>query len=447
MKIPAGSGKSYLSLLKAVKWINDPAARIMVVRQSYPQLKDLINESKNIYPHFGGEFKVQAKTWVFPNGAEVEFKAMPKDLYELQGTQKTQFLVDEAAEFELADILMLFSRLRSATYKPHMSILLTCNPNKQSFLLPWVEYALDADGVPRPGTENKIRYFVIQNSSVKWADSEEELYELYGKGLERGTEFVAMKFKFIPMLCYDNKVLMKADPGYVGRLLSQPRVNQLRLLRGSWYAAVQGSTSVTEDMFEIVDMPPTNPTSKVRGWDLAASVPNESNQYRCDWTAGVLMSRDKFGTYYVEDLVHFQKQIDGVLEGIKDTAWRDGLDIVQILPGDPGQAGKVASRFYTSFLAESGVTTRIDDVGTTSGKVTRFGPFASLAARGMVKLVRGAWNREWLDEVCFFTGERKNHDDIVDACSTSANALAKQVTMPSFVIPDMSKPSPVPRIN
>ena len=406
-------------------------------------LKDLISASKQIYPYFGGVYKAQAKTWVFPNGAEIDFKAMPKDLYEVQGWERTTYILDEAAEFQLADVLAVLSRLRSATYKGKQSLLLTCNPSKSSYLLDFVQFSLDEEGVPKPGTENITRYFVVQNNHVKWADSEEELYEKYGKGLVKGVEFVAMKFKFIPMLCYDNPVLLKADPGYVGRLLSQPRVNQLRLLRGSWFAAVEGSSMVTEDMFEIVDHPPINPIAKVRACDLSSSIPNEANNFKCDWTAGVLMSKDAYGNFYLEDVQHFQKQIDGVLKEIIETAFWDGLDVPQILPKDPGQAGAVANRFYVRLLAEQGITARTVAVSGHSGKAQRFSPFASVAANSKIKLVRGAWNREYIDEVTAFSGDRKDVDDQVDATSDAFNSLAKQITLPTFTIPDITKASPI----
>ena len=442
----AGSGKSYLSLLKAVGLVKDPAAKVMVLRLSYPMLKDLISASKQIYPHFGGIYKTQARTWVFPNGAEIDFKAMPKNLYEVQGWERTTYIVDEAAEFQLEDILALMGRLRSATYKGKLSIQLTCNPSKTSFLLDFVQFSLDEEGVPLPGTEHIVRYFVVQNNHVKWADSAEELYQKYGNGLKLGTEFVPLKFKFIPMICTDNTALMKADPGYVGRLLSAPRVNVLRLYKGSWYAAVEGNSMVNEDMFEIVDHPPINPVSKVRGWDLAASIPNEANNFKCDWTAGVLMSRDAEGTFYIEDVVRFQKQIDGVLKGIKDVAWSDGLDIMQILPTDPGQAGKVANKFYVTYFAENGITTRSESANPHANKATRFGPFSSVVANGLVKVVRGAWNRDYFDEACFFTGKKGDTDDQVDATSSAFNQLAKQVALPTFVIPSLTQASPIPTI-
>lgn len=442
----AGSGKTFLSLVKAAGFVQDKHAKVMVLRLTYPMLKDIISASKQIYPHFGGIYKTQARTWVFPNGAEIDFKAMPKDLYEVQGWERTHFIVDEAAEWEQEQILALLSRLRSATYKGKKSVTLSCNPSKSSWLMPVVEYSLDQEGVPRPGTEHRVRYFVVQNSHFKWADSEEELYEKYGNGLEKGKEFIPLKFKFCPMTCHDNPALLRTDPGYVGRLLSQPRVNQMRLLYGSWYAAVEGSSLVTEEMFEIVDHPPTNPIAKIRAWDLASGIPNEANSFKCDWTAGVLMSKDAYGNFYIENVVRFQKQIEGVLQGIKETAYNDGLNVMQCLPVDPGQAGKVAAKFYVTFLAEHGISTRTEGINPHANKVTRFNPFASVATNGSVKIVKGDWNRAWLDEVCFFTGERKNVDDQVDATASSFNMLARQSVIPTFALPTFSGNSPIPRL-
>jgi predicted phage terminase large subunit-like protein len=220
----------------------------------------------------------------------------------------------------------------------------------------------------------------------------------------------------------------------------------LRLLKGSWYAEVEGSTLVTEDLFEIVDHPPIEPMARLRAWDLASSVPNEKNNHKCDWTAGVLMSRDGFGNYYIEDVKYFQKQIDGVLTEIKNTAWEDGLDVIQILPTDPGQAGKVANKFYISKLAEFGVSCRSEAINPHSGKATRFQPFASIVHNGNVKIVKGEWNRRFLDDVCSFTGERGGSDDIADATATAFNQICKRVQIPSFHIPNLTQASPVPTI-
>ena len=362
--------------------------------------------------------------------------------------ERTTYIIDEAAEFQLADILAVLSRLRSATYKGKQSLMLSCNPSKSSYLLDWVQFSLDDEGVPKDGTEHITRYFVVQNSHVKWGNSPEELYAEYGQGMKMGTEFAPMKFKFVPMLCYDNKALLRADPSYVSRLLAQPRVNQLRLLKGSWYAELIGSSMVTEDMFEIVDHPPINPVSKIRAWDLAASIPNEANRFDCDWTSGCLMSKDAFGNFYIEDITRFQRQVDGVLQGIKETAYQDGLDVTQLLPTDPGSSGKTAVRFFINFLAEHGISSRAEGTSQSSGKAQRFSPFASVAANGGIKIVRGNWNRALLDEMATFDGERKKglHDDQCDSVSSAFNLLCRQTTIPSFTIPSFTQASPIPTI-
>jgi predicted phage terminase large subunit-like protein len=170
------------------------------------------------------------------------------------------------------------------------------------------------------------------------------------------------------------------------------------------------------------------------------------NGFKCDWSVGVLMSKDVYGNFYIEDVVRFQRQIDGVLKGIKETAWNDGLNVTQIIPCDPGQAGKVANKFYVNFLAENGISTRTEGVNPHSNKMTRFNPFASVAHNKSVKLVKGEWVRAWLDEVCFFTGERKNVDDQVDATSSAFNMLAKQTVIPTFSIPTFTTASPIPKL-
>jgi len=81
----AGSGKSHLALLKALGDCQDPAARVLIVRLTYPQLMQpggLIDSSKQLYRPFGAVWKAQQKEWQFKNGATITFKAMPDDLSE-----------------------------------------------------------------------------------------------------------------------------------------------------------------------------------------------------------------------------------------------------------------------------------------------------------------------------------------------------------------------------
>jgi predicted phage terminase large subunit-like protein len=453
----AGGGKSRTCLTKALRYINDPSARIMIVRRSYPMLKlsgGLIDESKSIYTHFKGIFKVQTSTWHFPNGATIQFAPIPDDVKEWQGAQITHFLVDEAAEFTEDEILFLISRLRSATFKGHKSITLTCNPSRESFLYDWVQYSLDENtGVPLPGTENRIRYMVNIGGKTKFADSADELWERYGEpgGYCRDpakgkVNFIVRTFRFIPLTIYDNPILLKNDPGYLANLLAQNRVDQLRYLHGSWTARATGSGFFRREWVKFVEPHevPTNVTSRVRSWDLAASVVSEANKDP-DWTAGVKMSRDKLGRYYIEDVRRFRKLTDGVVKEIITTAISDGLDDCKVtIPKDPGAGGKTANSFFLKTLAENGVYARSVQVSGHVGKIKRFLPFCTLAESGFVYVVRGDWNEEWLTELEFFEGERNQKDDQVDATADAFNTLSKEIMLPTFAVPILEQASPIP---
>ena len=450
----AGGGKTYLALLKALKFCEDPAARVIIVRLTYPVLKaigGLVDESKHLYGQFGAEFKIQPLEWHFPNGAIVKFVAMPTNRAEVQGWQATNIIVDEGAEFQLEDILALKERIRGARFKGKLGMTITCNPNRNSWLFPFVEFCLHPDtGVPAPETEKRTRWFIVRDGKVLWGDTKDELYEKHGHGLNRDIKkgnvtFKPTSFRFIPMDIYSNPILLKNNPDYLSNLLSGTRVSQLRFLHGSWTAVPEGSSVFNRNWIKIVDSPPINPAGRVRSWDLAHSVPSETYPDP-DWTAGVKMSRTKFGTYCIEHVERDRRLTDGVVKLITDTAHQDGLDIPVTIPKDNG-GGKAASAFFLRTFAEEGMHVTGIVISGHSSKMQRFLPFCTLAESGHVTMVRGSWNEDFLTELEYFDGTRNVKDDQVDACSDAFNRLAKQTTIPTFVVPDMSMPSPVPTLN
>lgn len=438
--------------MKALLYIKDPAARVLIVRESYPTLKlsgGLWDESQGIYSHFGGIPKIQRLTWEFPNGATIQFAALPDRIEEWRGLQASHILVDEAASFKESDILFLLSRLRSAKYKGHLNLTMTCNPDKSSFLFKWVEFCLDEEGIPKENTHELTRWFITLGGSIKWADSREELWEKHGEGLIDGVTFIPLKFRFIPLTVYDNPVLLKTNPLYLANLLAQPKVDQLRYLYGSWTSMDTGAMYFNREWCEIVDYPPTDCVSRVRAYDLAATEVTEMSSFDPDFTVGIKMSRDRFGVYYIEDMVRYQKRTDAVLKEIVKVARQDGLDVQVSIPQDAGGAGKTAVHFYCTNLAENGVYARKMMVSGHSSKLTRFKPFCALAEAGNVKVLKAEWNDDFFSELEAFKGERSRrgqHDDIVDAVADAATILMRMQSMPTFVIPSMVQPSPIATI-
>jgi len=59
-------------------------------------------------------------------------------------------------------------------------------------------------------------------------------------------------------------------------------------------------------------------------------------------------------------------------------------------------------------------------------KMTRANPLSATAEQGRVALVRGSWNKDFLDEMESFSGDCE-HDDQVDAASGAHGVLSAQV--------------------
>jgi len=448
-----GGGKSHMALVKALKYVQDSAAVVLIVRLTYPLLKSaggLVSESKHIYSHFGAVWKEQKLEWHFPNGALIKFYAMPQDLTELQGQQYSNIIVDEAAEFTLADILALRARLRAVRFKGKLNMMCTCNPSRKSWLFDFVSFSLDEEGVPLPGTEDITRWFVILSGKIFWGNTREELFEKHGQGYKLGEDFRPLSFRFIPMDIYSNPILLKNNPAYLADLMAQSRVNQLRFLKGSWTAVTEGNSYIRREWFNFVPCPPSEVTGRARGWDTAASVVSESNPH-CDASAGVLMSRDKMGHYYIEDCNTFRKLTDGVLREITNTAFADGLDVPVLLERDTGAGGKIANTYFTKYLSEQGCIVRSTQMSGHSSKINRILPFAQMVEARAVSIVRyGDQRDEWIEpfltELEGFTGSRNDHDDMVDATGCAFNYLCRSVNIPTFSIPVITQSSPIPRI-
>jgi predicted phage terminase large subunit-like protein len=174
-----------------------------------------------------------------------------------------------------------------------------------------------------------------------------------------------------------------------------------------------GAALFKRHWFEIVGAAPDK-AERIRSWDRAAT------QDGGDWTAGVRWAREG-GTYYIEDVVRQQLAPGGRDRLIRQTAELDGRDVVIWGEQEPGAAGKSDALAFVQLLA--GFYARTEP--SSGDKVTRAGPMAAQAEVGNVKLVKGPWNRAFLDELCGFPLGK--HDDQVDAASLGFNKIARAV--------------------
>jgi len=152
----------------------------------------------------------------------------------------------------------------------------------------------------------------------------------------------------------------------------------------------------------------------VRAWDSAATEGDG------DYTVGVLMGRGEDGLFYVADVVRGQWDTAERNRIIRATAERDGVSVRVVVPEDPGSAGKDSARALVSLLAGFSVERK----RATGSKDVRAEPFSAQVNAGNVKLLRGAWNTAFVEELRAFP--RGRYDDQVDAASDAFNDLVRR---------------------
>lgn len=168
------------------------------------------------------------------------------------------------------------------------------------------------------------------------------------------------------------------------------------------------------EWFEIVDTLPDD-VIRVRGWDFAAS------EGDVPYTCGVKISYSpRTSLYYVEDSTRGRWTPGKVEKVLVLTTTMDGRNVAVSMPQDPGQAGKSQKYSFTKLLAGYPVTFSPE----SGSKEVRAMPFAAQCEIGNVKLLRGAWNKDYIDELCVFP--KGPYKDQVDASSRAFSWLVTQ---------------------
>ena len=129
----AGGGKSYAMLVDPLRFAHRAAHRALILRRSMPELREIIDKSRELYPKAfpGSKYKEVEKLWNFPSGAKVEFGFLERDadVYRYQGQAYSWIGFDEITHLPTEfSWNYLASRLRTtdSTITPYMRC--TANP-------------------------------------------------------------------------------------------------------------------------------------------------------------------------------------------------------------------------------------------------------------------------------------------------------------------------------
>lgn len=304
----------------------------------------------------------------FPSGARISFGYLNNvnDYLRYKGAEFQFIGMDEVTEIREADYRYLFSRLRRPASGP----------------LSRVPLRMRSASNPAP---NWVRQrFIVE-------------------GHDTGRIFV-------PSLLTDNPGVDAAS--YRQALQALDPLERRRLEEGDWWATTLGSlfdraAFVPIDALEVPVV--TSRARAVRFWDCAATEAGSSNPDP-DWTVGTLMLLDE-GIAYVLDVRRMRGRSEKVERLIAETAAEDGHSVAVRMEQEPGSAGKAILDQYARYVLPG-----YDFAGirATGDKLTRARPFAAAVANGNVRVVRGPWLTEWLDELSSFP-EATTHDDQVDS--------------------------------
>jgi len=214
---------------------------------------------------------------------------------------------------------------------------------------------------------------------------------------------------FIPARLTDNPHLDQES--YTESLERLDAVTRAQLLDGDWTVLPAG-TLFQRDWFSFLESLPGSGCA-VRYWDKAAT---EGGGAR---SAGVRIRKTGEGSYVIEDVMAGQWSALKRERMMRATAEADGPSVAIWVEQEPGSGGKESAEASVRNLA--GYSVHVDRV--TGSKIERAQPFAAQAEAGNVRLLRGAWNQRYLEELCAFP--LGPFADQVDASSGAFNMLSR----------------------
>jgi len=378
----AGGGKSDALLMAALQFVDIPNYSAILFRRTFNDLAlpgALMDRSMEWLGPTKAHWDGIKHIWTFPSGATLTFGNLEheQDKFRYQSAEFQYIGFDELTQFLESQYRYLFSRLRrlTGTFVP-LRMRSASNPGNVGH--DWVKRRFLEEG------ESKGRVF-------------------------------------IPAKLQDNPHLDQAK--YVESLRELDPITRKQYLNGDWTAR-HGGSIFRREWFEIVNEAPAN-IPKIRYWDLAATKPKQGTDP--DYSVGALIG-ERNGMYWILDIKRIRAAPPQVEALIRQTAELDGYSTKICMEQEPGSSGVSQIDYYARQVLQG---YSFWGVKTTGPKEERATPVSSAAEAGNVKLVRGNWINEFLDE--FEAFPQGMHDDQVDAVSGAFSQLRK-VVEPAWVL-------------
>lgn len=368
----------------------------------------------------------QEYTITFPSGARTRFAYMERDDHAdaWYGSEITKIYYDELQMRSQYQFDLLLSRNRSMADVPK-GIRGTLNPDKYHFVYDWVKPYIDEEGFPIKELSGKLRYYYRINNELITSWDKDELMSKHGIPDKNGVIDPPDTYTYIPSTLEDNEELTKRDPKYRAKLNALPERKRKQLLQGCWAEAEDsGKYFKREWITEVKSADVPKDCVWVRSYDLGYAAP--SADLKPDYTASVLMGKDRLGNIYVKGDYHSDfKDPDterlGQLRmspGERDIrmmkqAEYDTNKVYIVLPKENASGAEVFQHKVKLF-AQKGFIVKQDPMSSNANKLFKFEPFSSYAENGCVYFCPDSFHNKvtyegYLEHLERFNPEQKSN--------------------------------------
>ena len=374
-----GGGKSDALLMAALQFVQTPGYSALLLRKSYADLTKPESLIPRSFEWLGGtdaRWSGQNHQWSFPRGATLSFGYLdiPNDKYQFQSAAYGFVGWDELTQFREPEYRYLFSRLRQPEGQ-NVPLRVRAGTNPGGAGHQWVRQRFLVEGP--------------QNGRI-----------------------------FIPSKLADNPYLNRDS--YLQSLRELDPVTRKQLEDGDWAVRPSGGIFKREWFGVPVAASPVCQT-KVRSWDLAATVPKPGEDP--DWTCGPKITLHR-GIWYIEDMNRFQGTPKDVQDRIRQVAALDGRNLKIVMETEPGASGVSLIDHYRRNVLVGYYFQGARPIRGRSSEGNWIGPLSSAAQAGNVRLVNGGWISDFLDECEAYGTDPKAHDDQLIAVAQGMAELA-----------------------
>lgn len=251
----AGCGKTFCLLFDPLQYIFSDVEGFngIIFRRDSVDIRTtggLWDKAKSLYKmvppnyrprEYGGNTHFKFK---FPNSCEIQLGHLHDvdTVYSYQGTEISYIAFDELTHFTQEQFFYMLSRNRSTSgVVPYVRA--STNPQGEGWvkdlISPWIypdDYEIEIlRGAPIPEMQGVCLYMARLDGKIIMKETAQEVLDAMDSETAKSFPIESIRtITFVAGKLFENTILMKSNPGYVGNLLGLSENERLQLLDGRW---------------------------------------------------------------------------------------------------------------------------------------------------------------------------------------------------------------------